>query len=286
MLIEKTLNTKHRQAGLTLIELMISIVLGLLILAAATAMTVKSMVINADTLNSARLNQDLDSATQVMVNDIRRAGFTGNVFDFANNEDLNIVSSSCVLYAYDANEDGDLDTDEKFGFKLVRVSDNPVINEIHMRTSCSDPDPVDCATKCDTANGVWAALTDSNTVNVTSLSFDSVHSKCISITETANMTATNPNNFWVTTAAIPPAANPIEFPCLATAGTNLNTYVLDSDGIYQKDGTFVKADLGDRLIEARQVNVEIQAELTNDPTMSKHQVVAINTRNDHIYVIP
>jgi len=78
MLIEKTLNTKHRQAGVTLIELMISIVLGLLILSAATAMTVQSMVMNADTLSSARLNQNLDSVIQVMVNDIRRAGYSAS----------------------------------------------------------------------------------------------------------------------------------------------------------------------------------------------------------------
>ena len=59
MLITKTIKTKHFQTGVSIIELMISIVLGLLLLGAATAMTVSSMVMNADTLNSARLNQIL-----------------------------------------------------------------------------------------------------------------------------------------------------------------------------------------------------------------------------------
>ena len=275
MLIEKTLNTKHRQAGVTLIELMISIVLGLLILSAATAMTVQSMVMNADTLNSARLNQNLDSVIQVMVNDIRRAGysasFTGGAgIDFADKEDLNIVSASCILYAYNADGDDVLDPEEKFGFKLVG-------EEIHMRTTC--PDGTTCATDC--SKGTWAALIEANTVSVTGLSFNSVNSKCISITHSDNVEdLKNRNNYWVTSD---PAET--EFPCMATTGTNLNTHVLDDFDVYISDQTFVPPEEGDRLIGTRQVNVQITAELTNDDSMQKSQRVAINVRNNHVRTI-
>lgn len=274
MLIEKTLNTKHRQAGVTLIELMIAIVLGLLILSAATAMTVQSMLMNADALSSARLNQNLDSVIQVMVNDIRRAGYSasftgGSGIDFADKEDLNIVSASCILYAYNANGNDVLDPEEKFGFKLVGV-------EIHMRTTCPD---ADCAIDC--SKGTWAALIEANTVSVTGLSFNSLNSKCISITHSDNVEdLKNRNNYWVTSD---PAET--EFPCMATTGTNLNTHVLDASGVYISDQTFVQPAVGDRLIGTRQVNVQIAAELTNDAAMRKSQRVAINVRNNHVRTI-
>jgi prepilin peptidase dependent protein B len=265
MLIEKVFKTKRSQAGLTLIELMISIVLGLLILAAATTMTVKSMVINADTLASARLNQDVDSVTQVMVNDIRRAGFTGGTFFYADNEDLNIVSSSCILYAYDANEDGVRDDDEKFGFRLVN-------SEVEMRTTCSAGDT--CATDCTT--GTWVSLTDNAFTTISNLAFTSEGSKCIAITDTANVVAnSNTNNYWVTTSAAS------QFPCTATSGTGLTNYTLDSSDVYVPR-TFVAPQTGDRLIGARLVNVDIDANLTNDNAVTKSQVVDISVRNDHL----
>ncbi len=154
----------HGQRGVTIIELMISIALGLLLLAAATAMTTKSMVMNGDTLKSVKLNQDLDSVIQVMVNDIRRAGYSGGVFDYADNEDLNIVNSSCVLYGYDLDQNGSLDNYEKFGFRLTG-------SEIEMRTTCNAG--ATCATDCTT--GTWAPLTDDARITVTGLAFDSLN---------------------------------------------------------------------------------------------------------------
>ena len=154
-------------------------------------------------------------------------------------------------------------------------------SEIQMRTSCSDG--LQCATDCDL--GTWAPLTDGYITIVDfddpdepGLKFSSVNSKCISITAVTNL-----NNFWITTAT-----DATDFPCMAADGTGLDTYVMDGVGDYSKAAVsdFVEADEGDRLIEARQVNIEIQAQLTNDPEMRKREVVAINARNDQIYVIP
>jgi prepilin-type N-terminal cleavage/methylation domain-containing protein len=265
MPVDKTLITNHSQRGVTLIELLISTALGLLIMAAATAMTVKSLVMNTDTLASARLNQDLDSVTQVMVNDIRRAGFTGGVFFYADNEDLNIVSSSCILYAYDADEDGVRDNDEKFGFRLNT-------SEVQMRTTCAAGDT--CATDCTT--GTWVSLTDNAFTTISNLAFTSERSKCIAITDSANLVAnSNTNNYWVTTSAA------TQFPCTATSGTGLTNYTLDSSDVYVS-GTFVAPQTGDRLIGARLVNVDIDANLTSDNNVTKDQEVDISVRNDHL----
>lgn len=269
MSVEKKLKLRRCQNGMTLIELMISVVLGLLVLAAATTMTVNSIVSNGDTLTSARLNQDLGSVVQVMVNEIRRAGYSGGEFDFLDNEDINIVSSSCILYAYDADKDGTLETTEKFGLKLVG-------SEIQMRTGCATGA---CSTSC--AAGTWVDLTDDNIITINSLTFDAVSSKCISITDTDNVVAlSNRNNYWVTTTD-----GTTGFPCYATTGTGLTTYVMDVDSVYAS-GTFVAPQSRDRLIGVRQVNVEVNASLTNNTAMSKIEQMAISVRNNRVRTIP
>jgi len=272
MLLKKTVIKRQGQKGLSLIELMVSIGLGLLILVAASAMTVKSLVMNTDTLASAKLNQDIDSVTQVMVNDIRRAGFTGfdgigAPFRYADNEDLNIVSSSCILYAYNVNEDGVLDANEKFGFRLTG-------SEIEMRTTCAAGNT--CATDCTT--GTWVALTDDAVTTITTLNFHSSGSKCISITDSNWVALGNTNNYWVTDFDL----TATQFPCMATTGTGLETFTLNTSDVYVGSGTFVAPQLDDRLIGSRLVNVEIAGRLTNDNTVTKAQQVDINVRNDRI----
>ena len=272
MPVEKTLIKRQGQKGLSLIELMISIALGLLILVAATSMTVKSLVMNTDTLASAKLNQDIDSVTQVMVNDIRRAGYTGGVFLYLDNEDLNIVNSSCILYAYDVNENRVNDANEKFGFKLSQTG-----TEVEMRTTCADG--ITCATDC--TKGTWVALTDDAVTTITELNFHSSKSKCISITDSAYAVAGNTNNYWVTNEDL----TVMQFPCMATSGTGLNTFTLNNADVYVGSGTFVQPQTDDRLIGSRLVNVEITGRLTNDNTVTKSQDVEINVRNDHIRCI-
>jgi type IV pilus assembly protein PilW len=270
MLIRRAVSTRHRQAGVTLIELMVSIVLGLLLLLAATAMTARSMVMNADTLKSVKLNQDLDAVIQVMINDVRRAGYSGGLFDFADNEDLNIVSPSCLLYAYDRDEDGILEAAERNGFKRVG-------SQVQIRTTCGAG--AGCTTSCTV--GTWVPLTDTGRITITGLSFDSVNSKCLSLTDKDNVVSlSNENNYWETTTD-----GTTQFPCMATTGTGLTTYVMDANSVYQS-GTFVPPSSGDRLIGARQVNVQLAGHLTNDNSMIKSQLVAINVRNNRVRVIP
>ncbi|MDD5320254.1 MAG: prepilin-type N-terminal cleavage/methylation domain-containing protein [Methylococcales bacterium] len=163
-----------KQTGFTLIEIMIALTIGLIVVAATISIYVTTVKGSSDIIKSARLNHDLDSTLALMVNDIRRAGYWGGAMvgsDSRNNPftqaatDLQIPSSSCVLYSYDADASGantltdftdDVNANEYYGFRLSG-------GNIQMRSS---------NIACD-ANG-WNTLnvSDGNErINVTNLTF-------------------------------------------------------------------------------------------------------------------
>ncbi|MGZ8928614.1 MAG: prepilin-type N-terminal cleavage/methylation domain-containing protein [Methylobacter sp.] len=117
-----------KQNGFTLIEIMIALVIGLIVVGGSIAVYITTIRSSSDIARSARLNHDMDSALALMVNDIRRGGYWGgamvgsdsrdNPFTVSGTTDLQIPSSSCVLYTYDADADKTVDSDEYYGFRL------------------------------------------------------------------------------------------------------------------------------------------------------------------------
>jgi len=163
-----------KQAGFTLIELMISLLLGLIIIAITVGIYVTTIRGSTDTINAARLNYDLESAMSVMVNDIRRAGYWGGAvtgIDSATNPfttgtaDIQIPTASCILYAYDTDGDGAPDNGEYYGFKLQNGA-------IGMRSDNTADTSGDC-----TGTG-WRIMTVPESVNVTGLTFSPAY-KCL-----------------------------------------------------------------------------------------------------------
>lgn len=187
-----------KQAGLSLIEVMISLVIGLTLLVAIISIYGVVIKGSRDTLNSARLNHDMEAAMNLMVSEIRRSGYWRNATVSANpllnpfmseKADLSIKNSgNCILYSYDANDadgeddssgDGnsvnDIEDDEYYGFKLDNGS-------IRMRLSISDSDSAD---DCD--HGAWEIFTDANQINITGLTFASniaLDNRCLNFTTT------------------------------------------------------------------------------------------------------
>ncbi|WP_101048453.1 PilW family protein [Macromonas nakdongensis] len=72
------MNSK-KQKGVSLVELMIGLTVGLIVLAAATTFAVNNLKANRDAVNAARLNQDLRAIMDLMVRDIRRAHYTASI---------------------------------------------------------------------------------------------------------------------------------------------------------------------------------------------------------------
>ena len=157
--------------GSSLIELMIAMSLGVSALSAFSAFIGFGIGVNANLLTSSRLNEEFTVVTQLLARDIARAGFNGSASiqitdplaatqPFLNS--LNVGqypdenAQSCILFAYDRNANGVLDTqngNENYGYRLRS-------NAIEMRTN---------GAQCDA--GGWHDLTDPNVVKVSKLQF-------------------------------------------------------------------------------------------------------------------
>lgn len=108
-----TRNTPRAQAsGLSLVELMVALVAGLVVVGAVLALVVSIMKSNRETLQSTRLNQELRATLAVIANDLRRARSVEDpltVAMAAGGNPFAAVSTStagCVVYAYDGALDG------------------------------------------------------------------------------------------------------------------------------------------------------------------------------------
>lgn len=134
----------NKQTGFTLIEIMVSLLIGFIVIAATLSLYITSIRGTSNIAQSARLNHDMDSALALMVNDIRRAGYWGgamigsdsrdNPFTVSGTTDLQIPAADCVLYTYDANGDSAVDANEYYGFRVNN-------SNIQMRSSnigCND----------------------------------------------------------------------------------------------------------------------------------------------------
>lgn len=154
------LNRRHAPRGLSLVELMVGIAVGLMVVAGASFVAVNQIGDNRRLLMETQIQQDLRAAADMVARDLRRAGYWGaaeagvwqgvNPIVAANpyrstspGTAGGTVDEVTFAYSRDA-EDGAVDDDrEGFGFKL----DGGVIK---MRLG-----------------GAWQALTDVNVLEVT-----------------------------------------------------------------------------------------------------------------------
>jgi len=153
----------RNQLGVTLIEMMIAMLLGLFVSAAAITVFITSFSANSDAIELMQMNQELRASSMMMSRDIRRHGYTtGDVT--ANNYASNIligttdisalaatstatsvVTGSCLWIAYDEGS-------ARRGYR-VQGDEVQYLNEALGGTSTC-------------ASGNWQPLTDSNIANI------------------------------------------------------------------------------------------------------------------------
>jgi type IV pilus assembly protein PilW len=173
---------KH-QAGSTLIELLISVAIGLIITASIVGFYINSTANSSQILKSSKLNQELTTLMTVIANDIRRAHFSGTLLDdpianpfaeegetalFVNDAPTTLVlnANECVLFSYDQDlSDGTAPTAvDVHGFRRRTEGGIGYVEIREPGTELKHDDD------CDAGN--WARLTDLNTINITQLVFD------------------------------------------------------------------------------------------------------------------
>lgn len=119
--------------GMSIVELLIGVAIGLFILAGASAMFVSNVTNSRRLLIEARINQDLRATMDLVTRDLRRGGYWGNslagtlatgspsVTQANPYSTVELPGSSQINYTYtrDATENDALDAGtEQFGFKL------------------------------------------------------------------------------------------------------------------------------------------------------------------------
>jgi len=150
----------QKQSGLTLIELMIAMVLGLFVSAVTISIFSTTVRSNVENMKMIRLNQELRGTMTFIVDELKRAGYSKEPTVSAFIDELNFTST-CTRYSYDEDNNAALgdttpDADERFGFKL---SDNTISWSQNTTTT-------DCS------NGTWTPITDPNLAKITELKFD------------------------------------------------------------------------------------------------------------------
>lgn len=160
---------KRQQRGLSIVELMITISLGLLLMAALTAVFANTLGVNSRSLKLSQLQEESTAIMDLIVGDLRRTGYRGDaselIYDPANASttfnDTVLISNytgealnSCIMFSYDADADGVHDgAPENFGYRLME-------GRIQRRQSSA---------ACGSSG--WQNLTTNEMIEVTELEF-------------------------------------------------------------------------------------------------------------------
>lgn len=168
----------QRNRGFTLIELMVSLVLGLVVVGGVMGVFVSTYQANSQNIKSVRLNEEMRAVVSLMSRDIRRAGertfdwtltgpawyATANPFSTENAwvvSNMNTApADSCIRLAYSISSTGADDTN-RFGYRL-----NPTTGQVQAYNHQSGE------WNCNSSDNVaWQSITDPNIAWIQSLSF-------------------------------------------------------------------------------------------------------------------
>lgn len=139
--------------GLTLVELLVGIVVGLVVLSAAGGAMISYMRSYSDSQKVLNLNQNMRAVMDIMTREIRRAGymtsdisamqnsppsprlFKSNPFFEGDYDVATYNNNQCIVFSYDKNGDAVASLGDKAGFKLgVDGKDR----NVQMRKSATD----------------------------------------------------------------------------------------------------------------------------------------------------
>lgn len=164
-----------KSSGFTFIELLTALAINLVLFGGLITIFLSNLNHYRTSINSNRLNQQMQTAMMLMAKEIRRAGYWSNAQNdigtgtnnnpfMVSGTDITIGSgNSCILFTYDSNDNGTLPSitsssdDERYGFRLSGQT---------LQTR-----PYGAAFDCTAAANAWENVTDSNVIQITTLTF-------------------------------------------------------------------------------------------------------------------
>lgn len=160
---------KSSLKGFTLVELMISMTLGLTLVAGVFSVYTGTISSSSHFVSYAKLDQELRAIMDLITREVRRAGYDASNAGSTTNFGINESSSGCLRYSYDMGSppDGSLQTSEQFGFKLT----NKIVKFGTSATSCT--------------NGTWNDVSDSNLVEISNLNF-TLDKLCVNLNDSSD----------------------------------------------------------------------------------------------------
>ena len=194
-----------RQAGLTLIEAMISLALSLIVTSAMVALMANSLGTSTRVIHMSQLTDEMRNAMSMMTRDVRRANYSANsIFCYGYSKcgydtsteakysalqlgdiDITLVDdNACLTFTLDRNFNGGVTyaLDPAAGFRLRNDAESGVA-WIEMYTGNEEPN-------CSAADGAdgWIELTDPGTVNITEFTVDDAGSFTKEVPESKTVT--------------------------------------------------------------------------------------------------
>jgi len=159
------LGSSSENLGFTLIEVLISLLLGSLLLTMVISLYVTNVSAGGKAIKFSRLRTDLQSLIGVMEEDIRRAGYGGSEFmvGVGKSKVVDTINSStekCIVYSYNFDGAATVTSSHFIGFRYS-VDQQSVQFGRHV-----DIQAINCF-----SSGRWENLTDPNFLKVTELSF-------------------------------------------------------------------------------------------------------------------
>ena len=151
--------------GFSLVEMLISLLLGGVLLAMAVNLYLTSVATGTKNLKYSRLRADIQSIMYMMETDIRRAGYGGSAFMVGSGanktvDTINTGGQHCIIYYYNHDDSNSITSADRMGIRL-----KPSSHEIQFGTGV-DPRAVNCYD-----SGHWKALSDNKFIKITGLRF-------------------------------------------------------------------------------------------------------------------
>lgn len=186
----KVYSIKKRQAGASLMEVMIAMSMSLVVTAAMIGLMANSLGSTTRIIQMTKLSDDLRIALQMMSRDVRRSSYNANsMYCYANTDcaddgvvttagDITLVDldadsvNDCFTFLLDRDHDGDSTEDNAGGFRRVTSGG---VGTIEMWTGDSAADCTD-----DPGAAGWVQITDPQQMNISQFAVDDL----LSYTET------------------------------------------------------------------------------------------------------